>query len=183
MNKFVIFASARTGSTSLSIVLGQSKGVKMAAEPFHPDFTKWNSESVSYKKLLDKTKDLDSTLNKIFRRYTAFKTLHNQLTEVQNLQLLGRKDLKILFLVRRRLFDQIVSDLVAHQVGKWNDTHKDTYKSLKALNPKEMKKKIGYVHRSNNKYLSFLENNKKVTIWSYFTKICIPSAMKTTSRQ
>ncbi|MFC1710067.1 hypothetical protein ACFL0F_00195 [Patescibacteria group bacterium] len=161
MNKFAIFASARTGSTSLAVALSQSKDVKMAAEPFHKDFTKWNPEATNYRLLLEETKDFDNVLNKIFENYSAFKTLHHDLSEKNNLKLLGKKDIKILFLYRRSLFEQILSDLVAHQIGKWNNTSKVDYQDLKPIDPKEMKKKIDYVRKTNKKYFDFLKRNRK----------------------
>src|SRR3989344_1983765 len=42
MSKFVIFATARSGSTSLAEVLGKSKDVKLCFEPFNADYPKWN---------------------------------------------------------------------------------------------------------------------------------------------
>jgi LPS sulfotransferase NodH len=160
MAKFVIFASARTGSTSLARVLGESRGVKMVFEPFSPDFTKWNPKEKAYSGLVTHEK-VDKLLDEIFGRFNAMKTLDYQLSEKDNFTLLNRKDLRILFLTRSNLIEQIISDLVAHQVQNWQRSENaGLYKKLKPIDLDEMRKKIDYVTQLNKTYFNFLKKNR-----------------------
>lgn len=162
MSKFVIFASARTGSTSLAKVLEESKDVKLALEPFNPDYTKWNPKEKNYSKLIADAKSVNTVLDKIFASFSAIKTLDYQLAESANLTLLGRADLKVLFLTRKNRVEQTISDLVAHQTKSWHKPEdKDIYKKLKPIDLTEMQKKLDYGKNLNSKYIKFLRQNRK----------------------
>lgn len=162
MSNFVIFASARTGSTSLANVLGESKDVKICFEPFNPDYTKWNPKEKNYSDVAKDTGNTGEALDELFEKFTAIKTLDYQLSEKSNFLVLGRKDLKILFLTRKNIVEQIISDLVAHQTKNWRKPNDESiYDKLEPIDISEMQKKIDYVTYLNNKYLKFLEENRK----------------------
>jgi len=162
MANFVIFASARTGSTSLARVLGESKEVKMAIEPFSPDYTKWNPKEKNYYELATNAGRINKVLDELFKRFNAIKILNYQLSESANFSLLARKDLKILFLTRKNVVEQIISDLVAHQTKRWHKpVDGSIYDKLEPIDISEMQKKIDYVQYLNDKYLKFLEEKRE----------------------
>ena len=78
MNKFAIFAGARTGSTSLAKVLSESPDVKMEIEPFHEGFSKWNPKEKNYSELIKDPQTMNSALDELFSKYTAIKVLTYQ---------------------------------------------------------------------------------------------------------
>ena len=161
MAKFVIFASARTGSSSLARLLEKSKGVKLVFEPFNPKFREWSPNEKNYHELVRNVMEINNTLDELFKRFNAMKTLDYQLSEKNNSALLGRRDLKVLFLTRRNLVEQIISDLVAHQTKIWDKRGpKRIYNSLKPIDITEMQNKIDYVIHLNGTYLKFLEKNR-----------------------
>lgn len=169
MAKFVIFATARTGSTSLAELLGKSKDVKLCFEPFHEDFSKWKPGNKNYSKLIKDDVSLNRVLDEIFTKFNGLKVLDYQLPENIYFELLRRKDLKIIFLRRKNLLELGISDLVAHQVGEWRKLNKTSlYKNLKPLDLNKMEETIKYVNHLNKTYFQFLEKNRKddyMSLW------------------
>ena len=162
MSKFVIFASARTGSTSLADLLSTSRDVKLCFEPFNADFPKWKLGNKNYAKLVKDKNSLNKSLDELFTIYNALKVLDYQLPEKIYFELLARQDIKIIFLRRKNLFDLAVSDLVAHQVREWRKNKSlSIYKNLKALDEKEFSGKIKYIKHLNTVFNGFLERNRK----------------------
>ncbi len=162
MNKFIIFATARTGSTSLARVLGESSDVKMAIEPFHEGFSKWNPEEKDYSKFIVNSETMNQALNDLFSRYTAIKVLDYQLEPEVYYSMLKRKDFKILFLRRKNIAQSVLSNLVAEQTSEWHkQDNTEIYKNLKPINLDKMSEMIEYVSTMNSENAKFLEENKK----------------------
>lgn len=166
MSKFVIFAHARSGSTSLARLLGESKDVVMAIEPFHPGFNSWNPGEKDYSKLIVDKQTMNQAIDDLFSRYTAIKVLNYQLDEELYFELLRRKELKIVFLTRKNLLEAAISNLIAVQTAIW---HKDeikkhgvgSYGRLKPISVKEIKGIVDYTNSMNNMYRKFLLKNRK----------------------
>lgn len=162
MNKFIIFATARTGSTSLARVLGESSDVKMAIEPFHEGFSKWNPEEKDYSKFIVDSKTLDEALDDLFSRYTAIKVLDYQLEPEIYYSMFKRKELKILFLRRKNIAQSVLSNLVAEQTSQWHkQDNTEIYKDLKPIDLTKMSEMIDYVTAMNSENAKFLEENRK----------------------
>lgn len=161
MSKFVIFASARTGSTSLSRVLGECPDVKMAIEPFHPGFPDWNPGEKKYSELITDPNSMNSALDELFNKYSAIKVLDYQFSRKIYFTLLKRKDLKILFLTRKNLVAMAVSSRVANQTGEYHKTDKAfLYENLKPVDLSAIAKEVDYIDRQNKAYGKFLKDNR-----------------------
>ncbi len=162
MNKFAIFAGARTGSTSLAKVLSESPDVKMEIEPFHEGFSKWNPKEKNYSELIKDPQTMNSALDELFSKYTAIKVLTYQFPEEIYYTMLGRKDLKILFLRRKYVAQEALSGLIAEQTSQYHkQDNQEIYKYLKPIDLDNMQKMIDYITDMNSKYESFLEKNRK----------------------
>jgi hypothetical protein len=119
--RFLIFALARTGSTSLMHVLNCHPQIRCLREPFNPtnvDAIKGASDIAS----------LDQTLNKIWTDYNGFKHVWDSTgwpfgtrTEL-NRQLLRTPQHRILFLNRRNILRRLVSYEMSRQSGVWDAT-------------------------------------------------------------
>jgi len=158
----VIFASARTGSTSLADLLNKIKGVNLCFEPFNEDYPKWKTGNIDYLSKIKDKSSFNKVLNDLFDNFNALKVLDYQLPEKYYFKLLSRSDIKILFLRRKSVLDQIISDLVAHQVGEWRKTKDiNVYDNLKPLDLKEMGEKLKYVKKLNEMYYDYLEKSRK----------------------
>lgn len=162
MTKFIIFATARTGSTSLARVLGESADVKMAIEPFHEGFPKWNPEEKDYSKFIVDVKTMNEALDDLFSRYTAIKVLDYQMEPEIYYSMFKRKDFKTLFLRRKNIAQSALSSLIAKQTSEWHkQENTEIYKNLKPIDLNEMSEMIDYVISLNSKYAKFLEKNRK----------------------
>jgi|SRR3989344_366890 len=162
MSKFVIFAHPRSGSTSLARVLGLSKDVKMAIEPFHPDYSIWNPKERDYSKIIKNPKSLDKALNELFSKYSAIKVLDYQFPEKIYFEMLKRKDLKIIFLRRKNLLAAAISNLVAEQTSEWHKTkNKEIYNRLKPISIKKITNWIKYVKETTKTYQTYLKRHRK----------------------
>jgi LPS sulfotransferase NodH len=162
MNRFVIFAHPRSGSTSLAKVLAGSKDVKMCIEPFNEDYSKWDNNNRNYKKYVKSTEKLDKALIEIFKKYSAIKCLDYQLPKRLYYQLLKKNDLKIVFLKRKNLGAAALSNAVAEQTKEWRKVKNiDIYSNLKPIKVSKLEKWINYVGNLSETYLSFLENRRK----------------------
>lgn len=162
MSKFVIFANARTGSSSLALVLGDSKDVKLSFEPFHPKYPEWNPGEKDYSKLIVDRQTMNKYLDELFEKFNALKVLSYQLSSDIYFELLKRKEIKVLFLRRKNLLDMAISQMVAAQTGEWQKAKDDgIYDKLKVLDIKELKNRIDYAKELNEKYYKFLQKNRK----------------------
>lgn len=168
MTKFAIFAHARSGSTSLAKVLATSPDVNMAIEPFHPDYSKWNPQEPNYSEIIRDTESMKKALDKIYSKFNAIKVLQYQFPDKIYLELLERKDIKIIFLRRKDLLKAVISGLIAEQTNIWRkeDTRAEIdYLNLKPLNVNQAKEMFNYVSEQMNFYENFLNKNRK---GSYF---------------
>lgn len=162
MTKFVIFASPRTGSTSLAKVLGESPDVKMAIEPFHPHYSNWNPKEPNYQQIITDSTSMNHALDEIFAKYSAIKVLDYQFSKDIYETMLLRKDLKIIFLRRRNLLEGAISTAVAHQTSQWHKQDDQTiYDHLQPIDINEIKDWVTNVGEMNKTYESFLRKNRR----------------------
>jgi len=163
MSKFVLFANARSGSTSLAKLLDESPDVKLCMEPFHPKYSTWNPQGRDYSKFIKDPKTMNQSLDEIFSKYTAMKVLEYQISEEIYLTMLGRRDLKIILLQRKNLSKAALSSLIGQQTSIWQRDEMDEskYKDLKSIDLQEIKKIVDYIGELNEMYADFLERNRK----------------------
>ncbi|MFW5702410.1 MAG: sulfotransferase domain-containing protein [Candidatus Dojkabacteria bacterium] len=164
MGKFVIFAHARSGSTSLAKVLGEGNGVNMAIEPFHQDYSKWNPNEPNYSQLITDRSSLLTALEQIFNKHNAMKVLQYQFPAEIYTELLAQEVIKIIFLRRRNYINAVISGLIAEQTDIWKKedaTSEVIYSQLKPLNISRAREMLDYVSTQMNYYEDFLEKNRK----------------------
>ena len=117
-NKFVIFASARTGSSALVQALRVHGGIQCHGEVFTPGkwekFSKesWNSCHVEN---VRNTRDLEFALNGLFGQYDGFKHLQEMFDLEKNKALLTSFNLKVIFLWRKNALRRSISRSIAKQ--------------------------------------------------------------------
>lgn len=119
MNKFIIFAHARSGSTTLARALKLHPNVTLLEEPFSFNRHQWPGKHIAYRQALtDKVDSLDKQLDLIFEEVIGFKHLQCQLSEEFNKHLLSNSG-NIIFLHRRNLLKAAISNQIAEQSRHW----------------------------------------------------------------
>jgi len=163
MSKFIIFANARSGSTSLAKLLDESPDVKLSLETFHPDYSKWNPGERDYSSYIKNPETMNIALDEIFNKFTAMKVLAYQFPEEIYFSMLGRKDIKIILLQRNNLAQMALSALIAEQTSIYHkyEVNEEKYKNLKPINIQKMREMIEYVGETDETYYSFLKNNRE----------------------
>jgi len=124
--RLILFAHARTGSTSLMHLLNLHPEIRMCHEPFHPSHSTWYTNEENYVDLVKDEISLAAQLCKIFRRYNGIKTLSYQLPEKLYERLLARDDTKVIFLSRRNSLQAAVSGFIARQTNVWQRSDLET---------------------------------------------------------
>lgn len=147
-NHLVIFAHARSGSTSLVRSLNLHPDLTLAEEPFHPKYGVWHPDERSYIDTIVDSPSLDLALEEIFSKYNGIKVLDYQLPNDLYCRLLQR-DCKVICLRRRNILKTIVSNLVAAQTSIWhisdlNSATEQQYKTLQPLDLNDIENRISY---------------------------------------
>ena len=157
----IIFAHARTGSTSLMHLLSLHTNISICHEPFHPSHSSWYQGSDNYLERICDRDSLDRELLKIFERYNGIKTLTYQLPENLYEHLLLRDDTIVISLTRRNLLQAAVSGLVAQQTKIWQKSDIDKTRSgavthLDPLPIEELRQTISYMYELDSTYSEIL---------------------------
>lgn len=163
-DKYIIFAHARSGSTTLLRVLEQHEELKMAHEPFSQGYF---IDGLSRKKIreISSKKDLYVSLLDIFRKNNGFKHIQQHIDINLNKELLLLEKVKIIFLYRKNLLETAISSKISSMVKDWGwnpDKFKEKTKNFKfpSINIKEIEQIINKIKTQNNEYKSFImENN------------------------
>lgn len=149
MTKFILFAHARSGSTSLARALNAHPGIKLAEEPFSQKYSQWNPGEKNYIDFIDDATSLEQTLIELFSSFDGIKILDYQLPEELYTHMLLLPQYKVILLRRRNLLQAIVSGLIAEQTDIWhiadlsNESEK-RYETLTPLSTVEIEKKLNY---------------------------------------
>ena len=182
LQKFIIFAHARSGSTTLANVLSHSKDVQISIEPFHPKYNSWNPEERNYFEFIKDTSTLDMALEELFRKYNGLKILNYQFEESIYLHLLEKKNIKIILLSRKRMIDAVISRMIAGQTSIWqkDDTKSfDVFDNLKPVDIDEAKELLDYLHELDEVYRNFLLKNRKAdTLEVYYEELFFEDHLK-----
>lgn len=118
--RLIVFAHARSGSTSLIGALGEHPELELLAEPFNSDHASWWHGHREYRQRVVDEATLNTVLGEIFAAYDGFKTLTSQLPEPLNRSMLLAPDRKLVFLRRRNLLRAVVSNLLGHETKLWH---------------------------------------------------------------
>ena len=165
MSKFILLAIARSGSTSLARVLNESKDVKLAIEPFNPNYTNWYPDEPNYSTRVNDEETLDEVTDELFGRFTAIKTLNYQLGTGLYEHLMKRPDIKVILLYRKNVISSVLSAEISKQTGAWhkedlNETAKKSNKNLKPISLELISKNIEFISSQHEELINFLQKHK-----------------------
>jgi len=138
INKIIIFAHPRSGSTSLYRILNTHPALNLSLEPFHEKYGQWNPDEKNYIDIIKDIPSLELVITELFEKYNGMKILSYQLPEKLYNHLLNIPNCKILFLTRTNVLKTIVSILIAEQTNVWQkfDLNQETaklYHNIKSL--------------------------------------------------
>lgn len=171
-HRLVLFAHARSGSSSLYQILQSHPQLHILEEPFNEGFTDWHPDAPNYLELITDTLSLDEQLEHIFQSYNGIKVLNYQLPEPLYIHMLQRPDLKVIFLYRRNLLQSIVSGMLAEQSSIWKKWEmerpiQDYYEHLAPLSISDIRKHIGWLQEGLAFYgqvISALPQDKRLIL-------------------
>ena len=146
---FVLFAHARSGSTSLAKSLDSHPDLRVCIEPFHHKYASWNRGAPNYVELVIDRPSLECVLAEIFATYRGIKVLDYQLPEDLYSHMLLLPSHKVILLRRRNLLQATVSGLIAEQTGVWqvsdlNASRREAYDRLSPIPLEEISKRLKY---------------------------------------
>lgn len=163
-SKFILFAHARSGSTSLARALAEHPDVNLAIEPFHPDFSKWNPGAPNYSELITNIGVMQKCADELFSQYNAIKVLDYQLEPEIYASLLLRKDIKVIYLRRANILQSIVSGLIAEQTNVWHADEKreaETF-ALEPISLEVISRKLNYARELYEIYHAIISRKPDV---------------------
>ena len=145
--RLILFAHARSGSSSLYQILQLHPQLHILEEPFNEGFTRWHPQAKNYLELINDTASLDAQLAEIFASYNGVKVLEYQLPQPLYVHMLRRPDCTIIFLRRRNLLQAVVSNLIAEQTHLWKTWDMERplqtyYANLQALSIADIKDRV-----------------------------------------
>ena len=155
--KLVIFAHARSGSSSLYRLLQLHPSLHIAEEPFHDSYQAWNPDEKNYVDHITDIASLEEQLGVLFAKYNGIKILQYQLPAELYTHLLRKPEVRIVFLRRRNLLQAAVSGRIAEQTKVWKiwDLAGDitqTYQQLAPLSIPSLREVIEYDDKSMTLY-------------------------------
>jgi LPS sulfotransferase NodH len=163
VNKFCIFAGARTGSTSLYNFF-KDAGVRIRFEPFRPN--RWKNEII----------DIRTNLEEIYAHSDGIKHLWDHFIPDQNEEMIdwmNEKDIKVIFLHREQVFFQALSRALAFQTDFWGtkdavveETIQYELKELQPILGATLNDYIQMILLAERIYKSLL-SGADTTYWSY----------------
>lgn len=151
--RLVVVAHPRSGSTSLMEILDCHPELTLLDEPFNEDFSTWLPANPDYRALVTDVTSLDRVVDGILADYSGFKVHSYQLETELLAHLLCRRDLYVVFLRRRNLFEAAVSGLIAEQTGLWaawdrDRALEDYYTDLAPLSVEEVRDKLRQIREN-----------------------------------
>jgi hypothetical protein len=117
---FVLFAHARSGSTSLVRALERSPDVRILMEPFNESFTRWNPGATDYRATVTDAASLDRAAVEWYAQHEGVKVLDYQMPRDINTRLISSGDRNVIFLRRRNILRTCVSVELSEQTGVWH---------------------------------------------------------------
>jgi hypothetical protein len=157
MTPFIIFAHARSGSNNLAACLHMHPDVRVAEEPFHPEYSVWNPGEPNYNQFIVDIATLRQGLEQLFARFNGIKILDYQLSEELYTYLLGLPQYKLIFLRRKNLLKAVVSGFIAEQTAVWRASDlkshgEKKYGELKPLPISEVRDRLRYLAELQDLY-------------------------------
>ena len=157
LDKFVLLAHARSGSSTLNHILDAHDEIRMSYEPFNPTRGEW--QQFEYRSQVTDNASLNRCLEEIYCYYNGIKHLTCQLDHPQNEVLLRRK-CRRLFLNRDNLLQTVVSGMIAEQTKKWVGNRNEILKArLEPLNIRKISNQVQLIWKNINRYRDFMTSN------------------------
>ena len=158
--KFILFANARSGSTSLAETLASSSEANLSMEPFHPKYVEWNPDEKDYAKIIKSEEDMKNALKDISKKYNAMKVLKYQFSKRICSAMLLEKDIKIINLSRKNAFDATLSSLIAQQTNIWQKEDEKEVGKLEEIPIYKIQEIVEHYDEDNDYYAKLLNDNK-----------------------
>jgi len=159
MKNFMIFAHARSGSSTLVKIIA-ANGLSVEFEPFnlgHHPYINWIPK-----------KGFDETVDIILSKKDGIKHIFNQIKKTNNEKLIKR--LPTIFLYRKNILDAAISLAISHKTNIWQSKQvkfKENYMKPIKLSQKQVIKYIRIIQKSINYYREIIENNKNYITVTY----------------
>jgi hypothetical protein len=159
--RLIVFAHARSGSSSLYEMLQLHPELDVLHEPFHPSRGKWVPPRRDFRSEIHDAASLDAVLREIFADYDGLNTLAYQLPTELNRSMLLAPRRKIVFIRRRNLLKSVVSALIAEQTELWKPWEAkkpvlEYYAELRPLSMDEARAQLEETHRTIELYRQLL---------------------------
>ena len=143
----LIFAFARTGSSTLKSVLDIYPNCKIVGEPFNQNFSKY-VKNKSLFRYINNRKYISRIVNQIYSEFRGMKHIDNHLNKMENIELLKNSKHKIVLLWRKNSLAREVSQQISFQTNEWGKNKKNILKHH--FDPMD----IDQIEREINIYLS-----------------------------
>lgn len=146
--RVLLLAHPRSGSSNLYEILELHPALRICNEPFNEDRESWAPGNKNYRELVHDWASLESVLDEIFASFNGLKVLSYQLPEGWVMRLIGRPDLRVIFIRRRNVLQAVVSVLISEQTGLWHrwDTRRAIESYYTALRPLDVADVRNRVH-------------------------------------
>ena len=160
--RFVVFAHARSGSTSFARALERHPRIRVLNEPFSETFTKWNPKDREYHELVTDERSLDEQLEYIYGDVNGIKTLSYQLPTELNVHLVREPSRKVIVVRRANYLQSVVSMMMSEQTNVWHSWDVDgsvdgLYAKLQPLPTDDVRDRISVLADEVRFYGSILE--------------------------
>lgn len=161
--KFVLFAFPRTGSSTLNNILNLHPEISSLHEPLNPSRgIDWGVKKKleNYSGQVKDIVSLNNVLKNIFSNYNGIKHLDYQLPFSLNEQILENEKFKIIFLWRKNILQQLVSNNISRQSNYWGENRKKiTNRQFKPINIRTFSRFIDRKKKELIGYRKILESN------------------------
>ena len=169
----VIFAHARSGSTTLYRILQLHPLMNVALEPFWHGYAKENPGERNYVDFIEDVPSLEKALDDLFAKYNGIKILSYQLPKRLYTHLLLSPEVTVIFLQRANLLRAEVSGCIAEQTKVWqisdlNEETRHTYRDLEPVSVEKIADGLEYAKELRGCYNSVIERRATGT----YMKVC-----------
>ena len=164
----ILFAHARSGSTSLYRVLQAHPLLNFALEPFWDGYARENPGEKNYVDIVEDIPSLGEALDELFARYNGIEILSYQLPEEVYTHLLLSPRVRVIFLQRKNLLRAEVSGYIARQTKVWqilnlNEETKQIYRNLKPASMGKFAEGFEYAKELRDYYERVINRRPKGT--------------------
>ena len=145
--RFVVFAHARSGSTSFVRALERHPRIRVLNEPFSETFQQWHPHHPDYRAHVTDPASLDRYLEDMYSECNGIKVLSYQRPRELYAHLLRSADRRVILMRRANLLQSVVSMMVSEQTDVWHawDVERpisELYAQLRPLDADDVRSRI-----------------------------------------